>query len=117
MPSPRSATAAVAIAAVVFTGLGTLNTAQAADVRPTAHYCGYDSRVTPPTIAYGSTGDTVRELWCLLVVCGYDPGAYDGVFGDGLRRAVRAFQRDHGLAVDGIVGPTTWYALRNCVPA
>ncbi|MFC5658035.1 peptidoglycan-binding domain-containing protein [Streptomyces nogalater] len=29
------------------------------------------------------------------------------------RSAVKAFQRHHRLAVDGIVGPRTWAALRN----
>jgi len=41
--------------------------------------------------------------------CG-DNGA-DGVFGSGTRAAVRAFQRDHGLTVDGIAGRKTWAAL------
>lgn len=35
-----------------------------------------------------------------------------GVFGDRTERAVLAFQRRHHLAVDGIVGPITWSALR-----
>jgi hypothetical protein len=29
-----------------------------------------------------------------------------------VRRAVREFQRQHGLPVDGVVGPTTWRVLR-----
>jgi N-acetyl-anhydromuramyl-L-alanine amidase AmpD len=32
----------------------------------------------------------------------------DGVFGANTEAAVRAFQRDHGLVPDGIVGPRTW---------
>ena len=31
----------------------------------------------------------------------------------GFGNAVREFQRDHGLAADGIVGPDTYYALFN----
>ena len=34
-----------------------------------------------------------------------------GTFGPRTEAAVRAFQRDHGLVPDGIVGPKTWVAL------
>lgn len=40
------------------------------------------------------------------------PGAgIDGVFGKMTDQGVRQFQRDEGLAVDGIVGPVTWDTL------
>ncbi|WP_374225333.1 peptidoglycan-binding protein [Streptomyces sp. AC602_WCS936] len=34
----------------------------------------------------------------------------DGVYGPGSRNACLAFQREKGLAADGIVGPATWQA-------
>jgi NlpC/P60 family/Putative peptidoglycan binding domain len=37
--------------------------------------------------------------------------AVDGEFGPRTRRAVVAFQRDHGLVPDGVVGERTWGAL------
>ncbi|HYZ70351.1 MAG TPA: peptidoglycan DD-metalloendopeptidase family protein, partial [Thermoleophilaceae bacterium] len=40
---------------------------------------------------------------------GVDPA--DGNFGESTDRAVRVFQGNEGLAVDGIVGPQTWGAL------
>ncbi|MGW3496604.1 peptidoglycan-binding domain-containing protein [Streptomyces sp. NPDC001020] len=81
----------------------------------TGWYCGYDNRTTPPTISYGAKGDTVREAQCLLISLGYSVGPYgiDGDFGSGTRSAVRAFQSDYHLGVDGIVGKNTWYGLRN----
>lgn len=39
------------------------------------------------------------------------PIAVDGYFGPVTERAVREFQRANGLAVDGIVGPSTWAML------
>lgn len=36
----------------------------------------------------------------------------NGKYGIWTRRAVRKFQRKHGLPVDGVVGPRTWKALR-----
>ncbi len=36
----------------------------------------------------------------------------DGVFGPGTRRAVKRFQRRHGIRADGIVGAGTWRMIR-----
>jgi hypothetical protein len=46
----------------------------------------------------------------MLVERGYDIEA-DGFFGPATEQAVRSFQGDAGLAVDGLVGPNTWAAL------
>ncbi|MBD3298718.1 MAG: hypothetical protein GF341_08695 [candidate division Zixibacteria bacterium] len=37
----------------------------------------------------------------------YDPGPVDGIYGPKTTQAVRNFQGDHGLAVDGVAGPNT----------
>ncbi len=39
-------------------------------------------------------------------------GAVDGIFTEATEESVRAFQQVFSLAVDGIVGPATWYELR-----
>src|SRR5512144_3240119 len=64
-----------------------------------------------PTLRHGSHGDSVVDLQTRLTAFGYDLGAADGQFGPRTDGAVRQFQADHGLVVDGIVGPNTWAAL------
>lgn len=61
----------------------------------------------------GSTGDAVCVLQCLLLRQYYDLGSYgiDGEFGNCTEQAVRDYQEDTGLVVDGIVGQSTWSML------
>ncbi|NPV26419.1 MAG: L,D-transpeptidase family protein [Firmicutes bacterium] len=56
-------------------------------------------------------GPDVRQLQERLQELGFYRGPLDGVFGPATETAVRAFQTEAGLTVDGIVGPTTWNAL------
>lgn len=62
---------------------------------------------------YGSTGPLVRRVQQQLLNRGYNPQGVDGDFGKNTRAAVEAFQRNHHLQVDGIVGVHTWGALFN----
>jgi hypothetical protein len=55
-------------------------------------------------------GPAVENVQRQLVRHGYDVEV-DGYFGPLTRDAVRRFQSDHGLTVDGLVGPNTWPAL------
>jgi peptidoglycan hydrolase-like protein with peptidoglycan-binding domain len=64
-----------------------------------------------PTLRRGSRGEAVKELQRRLQAAGFNPGAIDGIFGQGTDSAVRAFQRARGLTADGIVGPNTWAKL------
>ena len=50
---------------------------------------------------------TVKQIQCLLAYLGYSPGAIDGADGRNTQAAVRAFQADYGLTVDGIAGAAT----------
>lgn len=50
----------------------------------------------------GSNGDEVKKVQAKL---GLDA---DGIFGVKTALAVKAWQADHGLTVDGLVGPNTW---------
>lgn len=65
-----------------------------------------------PTIRRGSKGNIVKYLQYKLLSKLYNPGDIDGIFGKGVDAAVREFQKDNSLLVDGIVGPATWRKLR-----
>ena len=64
----------------------------------------------------GSRGSAVEQVqFWLNTIAQYDDNiptlTVDGIFGTGTTAAVRAFQRRHGLTVDGVVGKTTWDAI------
>ena len=56
-------------------------------------------------------GDDVAELQERLLSLGFTPDRVDGVFGTHTEHAVRRFQANVGLAVDGRVGPQTLRAF------
>lgn len=58
----------------------------------------------------GMKNEWVRLLQQALTVRGYSVAA-DGIFGEKTEAAVKCFQKDYGLFVDGIVGKHTWKAL------
>ena len=58
------------------------------------------------------TGDDVQDLQTQLLELGYDLARADGVFGARTAEGLRAFQREYGLAADGVCGPMTLRALR-----
>lgn len=55
-------------------------------------------------IQQGATGDDVIELQSRLQYLGFYNGEIDGVFGWGTYWAVRNFQYEFGLEIDGLVG-------------
>ncbi|QQQ76452.1 N-acetylmuramoyl-L-alanine amidase [Saccharothrix sp. 6-C] len=62
------------------------------------------------------TGDDVFALQERLLELGYDAGRANGEFGQQTEQALRSFQRDYGLIVDGMCGPDTVRALRQLQP-
>lgn len=63
-----------------------------------------------PTLRRGDRGKMVRTLQKLLGDKGYTV-LIDGIFGDETLEAVEAYQADHDLLVDGVVGQKTWSTL------
>lgn len=72
----------------------------------------------PSILRQGSTGVEVYNLQFYINYLSNYYGTIpslraDGVFGPLTKAAVEEVQRTFGLAVDGIVGPATWYRLYN----
>ncbi len=70
-----------------------------------------------PTLRKGSKGQAVTELQTMLLKLGYDlgPCGIDGDFGKATEAAVKFFQSDHRLEVDGVVGSATYGELERAV--
>ena len=66
----------------------------------------------PRMLCKGMTGPDVSALQAILTARGYSVLTISGVFDESTEKAVRRFQEDHGLDVDGVVGMgQTWPAL------
>ena len=76
---------------------------------PSAPKDGFDA--PDVTLQEGAKGRHVETLQGRLKKLGFNPGPVDGAFGPMTENAVRDFQRDAGLPVNGNVGPKTWAAL------
>ena len=116
VPAP-SPTPAASRATPVARASGTQ--AQARAVAPTPTRASRTSASsTYPTLRRGSTGDAVRAVQQIMNYysqCRSLPVAklaVHGIYGPLTEEAVRAFQQQRGLSVDGIVGPTMWQLLR-----
>lgn len=61
-----------------------------------------------PIYQRGSTGPEVKSIQERLQDLGHYRGPLDGIYGGGTESAVKTFQREEEILVDGIVGPQTW---------
>jgi len=71
---------------------------------------GPKTKAAIPSVKRGANNNLVYILQAALYFQGY-PIAVDAQFGPGTEEAVREFQRNKGLTVDGIAGPNTFAAL------
>ncbi|MFC4354558.1 spore cortex-lytic enzyme [Chryseomicrobium palamuruense] len=62
---------------------------------------------TDQQLVKGSYGDDVIELQARLQYLGYYHGSIDGHFGEGTAEALKAFQKEFGLPIDGVAGSAT----------
>ena len=89
------------------------------DVPPTPSPTPEPSPETKPTLRRGDKGAYVTLAQTELIQKGYDCGTFgaDGQFGAATEKAVRQFQKDHALTVDGVIGQKTWAALDAAEPS
>lgn len=64
-----------------------------------------------PILRRGDQGNFVRFLQQLLESKFVPVGNIDGIFGSRTESAVKTYQQNSGLIVDGIVGPNTWASI------
>ena len=62
-------------------------------------------------IRIGDTGTLPAIIEGILAAKGFYTGNIDAIFGEGLDEAVRKFQKEKGLLVDGVVGQVSWREL------
>ena len=65
-----------------------------------------------PNYTYAATASQNKQIQQKLKDLGYYKGKIDGIIGKLSIAAIKAFQRDNGLVVDGIVGPKTAAKLK-----
>ncbi len=68
-----------------------------------------------PQIQMGSRGAYVMIAQDDLNTLGYKTRGLDGIFGSNTQIAVKNYQQNKGLAVDGIIGCNTWRSLQEDV--
>jgi len=71
----------------------------------------YDGNAMPPQpfrkLQRKSTGEDVYWLQCKLKELGYYTGTVTGSYYGGTTKAVKAYQKDHGISADGVAGVRT----------
>jgi hypothetical protein len=68
-------------------------------------------KVQQALIKYNYSGDTGNSITTDVQGCLNDVEKCDGIYGPTTKEMVKQFQKDNGLAVDGIVGQQTYYAF------
>ena len=97
---------------ITVTGIADAYTQQVLYSAAAKTYSGSVSGTTGSTgyrlLYWGCKGDDVKRLQSALLSAGYTQvRTADGVYGQWTYDAVCAFQKDHGLAVDGVAGKNT----------
>lgn len=62
-------------------------------------------------VSKGAQGNITWLIQAMLSIKGYNTNGIEGIFGSGTESAVRQFQKDNNISVDGIVGKNTFEKL------
>ncbi len=79
--------------------------------------CSCSAAMPVASYKIGSSGDAIREIQQRLKDWGYYKGEVDGYYGVLTQDAVIAFQKKHGITVDGFVGTQTAEKLGVAAPS
>lgn len=79
--------------------------------KPSTTTTGKTVSIELNTLREGDKGEQVKTLQRILNSLGHDCGTVDGIFGGNTKNAVKAFQTNHNLEADAIVGKDTWTKL------
>ena len=76
------------------------------EIKSSAYNNPPSSSTSNNTLQKGSSGSAVKTMQTMLIACGYSCGSAgaDGEFGDGTLKALKSFQKDASINVDGIYG-------------
>jgi len=80
---------------------------------PAPAYDSYNPPEKKRQMVIGSKGEDVYWVQMRLKELGYYTGSVTGEYRAGTQKAVKAYQRDHGLSADGIAGTNTLSRLYN----
>lgn len=79
-----------------------------------------EEKVVSPSQSFGNKGivsrgkgrPNTKQIQTALKNAGYNPGAIDGKMGKQTREAIKSFQKDNKLNVNGKAGRETWDLLK-----
>lgn len=74
---------------------------------------GTKSKAAFRNLYVNTTGNITWTCQAMLYCKGYNPNGLDSIYGPGMKSCVKTFQKNKGLAVDGILGKNTAYKLFN----
>ena len=66
-----------------------------------------------PNVKENKSKNVIQSIQTALIEAGYDPGLPDGFNGPRTEAALKAFQRDHNLMIDGHTNSSALKAIKN----